>query len=61
LSITLVLIKSAEERPNRHSTEYGIRLTAAPVSTNILFTGLPSMKPLRYNPFRCLYLFSLGF
>src|SRR6185312_11373677 len=50
LSITLVLIRSAEERPNRRSTEYGIRLTAAPVSTNILFTGLPLMKPLRYNP-----------
>src|SRR6185503_5257193 len=56
-----VLIKSAEERPNRRSTEYGIRLTAAPLSTNILFIGLPSMKPLRYNPFRCLYRFSWGF
>src|SRR6185312_7648585 len=50
LSIMLVLIRSAEEQPNRRSTEYGIRLTAAPVSTNILFTGLPLMKPLRYNP-----------
>ena len=28
LSITLVLIRSAEERPNWRSTEYGIRLTA---------------------------------
>src|SRR6185436_16490186 len=54
LSITLVLIRSVEERPNQHSTQYGIRLTAAPVSTNILFTGLPLMKPLRYNPFKCL-------
>src|SRR6185437_4668900 len=54
LSITLVFIRSAEERPNRRSTEYGIKLTAAPVSTNILFTGLPLMKPLRYNPFKCL-------
>src|SRR6185312_11054060 len=61
LSMTLVLMRSAVERPSRRSTKYGIRLTAAPVSTNILFTGLPSMKPLRYNPFRCLYLFSLGF
>src|SRR6185503_17016268 len=61
LSITLVLIRSAAEQPNRRSTEYGIRLTAALVSTNILFTGLSSMRPLRYNPFRCLYLFSLGF
>src|SRR6185503_4100759 len=61
LSITLVLIRSTAERPNRRSTEYDIKLTAALVSTNILFTGLPSMRPLRYNPFRCLYLFSLGF
>ena len=29
-------------------------LAAAPVSTNILLTGLPLMKPLRYNPFKCL-------
>ena len=52
LSVTLVLIRSAEECPNR--CEYGIRLTAALVSTNILFIGLPLMRPLRYNPFRCL-------
>src|SRR6185503_8903446 len=57
----LVLMRSVVERPNRRSTEYDIRLIAAPVSTNILFIGLPSMKPLRYNPFRCLKLFSLGF
>jgi hypothetical protein len=41
LSIMLVLMRSAVERPYWRSTEYGIRLTAAPVSTNILFTGLP--------------------
>jgi hypothetical protein len=39
LSVTLVLIKSPVERPNRRNTEYGIMLTAAPVSTNILLTG----------------------
>src|SRR6185436_11340846 len=61
LSITLVLIRSAEDRPNQRSTEYDIRLTAAPVSTNILFTGLPLMRPFRYNPFRCLKLFTMGF
>src|SRR6185295_14951998 len=61
LSITLVLIRSAAEQPYRRSTEYDIKLTTTPVSTNILFTGLPSMRPLRYNPLRCLYLFSFGF
>src|SRR6185312_11037578 len=54
LSVTLVLMRSAEEHPNWRSTEYGIRLTAALVSTNILLTGLPLMKPLRYSPFKCL-------
>jgi hypothetical protein len=35
----LVLIKSSAERINQRNTEYGIILTAAPVSTNILLTG----------------------
>jgi hypothetical protein len=39
INITMVLIKSLAERPNRRRTEYGIILTAAPVSTNILLTG----------------------
>jgi hypothetical protein len=39
LNVTLVLIKSSVERPNRCNTEYGIILTAALVSTNILLTG----------------------
>ena len=37
------------------------QLTAALVSTSILLTGLPLMKPFRYSPFKCLYLFSFGF
>jgi hypothetical protein len=43
LNVMLVLIKSSVERPNRRSTEYGIMLTASPVSTNILLTGWPLM------------------
>jgi hypothetical protein len=39
LNAMLVLIKSSVERPYRHNTEYGIMLTAALVSTNILLTG----------------------
>jgi hypothetical protein len=39
LNIMMVLIKSKAKRPNQHSTEYGIILTVAPVSTNILLTG----------------------
>jgi hypothetical protein len=39
LSVTLVLIRSPVDHPNRRSTEYDIMLTAAPVSTNILLTG----------------------
>jgi hypothetical protein len=43
LSVMLVLIRSPVEHPNQGSTEYGIMLTAAPVSTNILLTGWPLM------------------
>jgi hypothetical protein len=39
LNVMLVLIKSSAERHNQRSTEYGIILTAAPMSTNILLTG----------------------
>jgi hypothetical protein len=38
LYVTLVLIKSSAERPNQRSIEYGIILTIALVSTNILLT-----------------------
>jgi hypothetical protein len=43
LNVTLVLIRSPVDHPNQCSTEYGIMLTAAPVSTNILLTGWPFM------------------
>jgi hypothetical protein len=39
LNVTLVLIKSSVECPNRHNTKYDIILTAAPVLTNILLIG----------------------
>jgi hypothetical protein len=39
LNAMLVLIKSSAECPKRRRTEYGIILTVAPVSTNILLTG----------------------
>jgi hypothetical protein len=39
LNVTLVLIKYSVEHPNQRNTEYGIILTVAPMSTNILLTG----------------------
>jgi hypothetical protein len=34
---------------------YGITLTAAPTSTNILVNGLPLTYPLKYNGLKCRF------
>jgi hypothetical protein len=43
LNVRLVLIKSSVERPNRHSTEYGIILTLEVQSLQMLIIHLPGL------------------
>jgi hypothetical protein len=39
---------------------YGITLTAAPPSTNILVNGLPLMYPFKYSGLMCRFLAGLS-
>jgi hypothetical protein len=46
--------------PSFLNVVYGITLTAAPPSTNILVNGFPLMYPLKYSGLMCRFLAGLS-
>jgi hypothetical protein len=56
----LVGAKSPGPRPSFLKVVYGITLTAAPPSTNILVNGLPLTYPFKYNGLMCRFLAGLS-
>jgi hypothetical protein len=58
--IILVGVKSPGPMPSFLNVVYGITLTAAQPSTNILVNGLPLTYPLKYNGLICRFLVGLS-
>src|SRR6187455_495012 len=56
----LVGDKSPGPMPSFLNVVYGITLTAAPPSTNILVNGFPLTNPLKYSGFMCRFLAGLS-
>jgi hypothetical protein len=56
----LVGVKSPRPIPSFLNIVYGITLTAAPPSTNILVNGFPLTYPLKYNGLMCRFLAGLS-
>jgi hypothetical protein len=58
--IMLVGVKSPGPIPSFLNAVYGITLTVAPPSTNILVNGLPLTYPLKYSDLICQFLAGLS-